>query len=75
MWLIREAKKRCPDIPLMALSWGMPEWVGDGKTLSQGGVDYHVNYLLGAKRVHNISFDWIGICTSVCLILSFLRDE
>jgi hypothetical protein len=53
----------------MALSWGMPEWVGDGKTLSQGGADYHVNYLLGAKRVHNISFDWIGICTSVCLIL------
>ena len=47
----------------------MPEWVGDGKTLSQGGADYHVNYLLGAKRVHNISFDWIGICTSVCLIL------
>ena len=42
-WLIKEAKKRNPAIPLMALSWGMPGWVGDGSTLSQGGVDYHVN--------------------------------
>ena len=65
-WLIKEAKQRNPNIPLMALSWGMPEWVGAGKTLSQGGADYHVNYLLGAKRVHNITFDWIGICASVC---------
>ena len=60
-WLISEAKKRNPDIPLMALSWGMPGWVGGGKTLSEGGADYHVNYLLGAKAQHNISFDWIGI--------------
>jgi hypothetical protein len=60
-WLIKEAKKRNPAIPLMALSWGMPGWVGGGQTLSQGGADYHVNYLLGAKKLHNISFDWIGI--------------
>ena len=25
------------------------------------GADYHVQYLLGAKRIHNISFDWVGI--------------
>ena len=60
-WLMKEAKKRNPHIPLMALSWGMPAWVGDGKTLSQGGVDYHVQYILGAKRVHNLPIDWIGI--------------
>jgi hypothetical protein len=60
-WLMKEAKKRNPHIPLMALSWGMPAWVGDGKTLSQGGVDYHVQYILGAKRVHNLTIDWIGI--------------
>ena len=30
-------------------------------TLSEGGVQYHVNYLLGAKRYHNISFNWVGI--------------
>lgn len=70
-WLIKEAKKRNPLIPLMALSWGMPAWVGGGKTLSQGGADYHVNYLLGAKRVHNISFDWIGICTSDRVVEAF----
>lgn len=58
---MKEAKKRNPHIPLMALSWGMPAWVGGGKTLSQGGVDYHVQYILGAKRVHNLTIDWIGI--------------
>ena len=30
-------------------------------TLSEGGVIYHVNYLLGAKKFHNISFNWVGI--------------
>ena len=37
-WLIQEALKRNPDIPLMALHWGMPYWVGDGNTLSEGAV-------------------------------------
>lgn len=60
-WLMKEAKKRNPDIPLMALSWGMPAWVGGGKTLSQGGVDYHVQWILGAQRVHDLTIDWIGI--------------
>ena len=26
-----------------------------------GGLDLLTQYLLGAKKVHNISFDWIGI--------------
>lgn len=60
-WLIKEGRKRNPTIPLYALSWGMPWWVGDGVTLSEGGAEYHVNYLLGAKQHHNITFDYIGI--------------
>ena len=60
-WLVKEALKRNPAMPLMALHWGMPYWVGGGSTLSQGGVQYHVDYLLGAQTHHNISFGWVGI--------------
>jgi hypothetical protein len=61
-WLIQEAKRRQPEIKLYCLSWGLPHWVGrtNGSTsgvLSSQGVAYHRDYLLGAKRVHNISFD------------------
>ena len=56
-WLIKEAKKRNPGIPLMALSWGMPEWVGGGKTLSQGGKprDYcwHLGCILPKSASNN----------------------
>eukprot|EP00041_Stephanoeca_diplocostata_P014238 m.256482 g.256482 ORF g.256482 m.256482 type:complete len:281 (+) comp19632_c0_seq12:72-914(+) len=60
-WLMTEAKKRQPTMPLYCLSWGMPAWVGNGSTLSPGGVQYHIDYLKGAKAVHNLSFDYIGI--------------
>ena len=46
-WLVKEALKRNPDIPLMALHWGLPYWVGGGNTLSQGGVQY----VITASRV------------------------
>ena len=60
-WLIAEARKRNPTLPLAALSCGMPWWVGNGKTLSKGGAKYHVDWLLGAKLHHNLTFDFIGI--------------
>ena len=28
-WLMREAKKRNPNIYLDALQWGVPDWIGD----------------------------------------------
>ena len=60
-WLIAEARKRNPTLPLLCLSWGMPYWVGNGTTLSAGGAKYHVDFLLGAKREHGIDFDYVGI--------------
>ena len=60
-WLIVEARKRNPKLPLAALSWGMPSWVGNGTTLSPGGGAYHVDWLLGAKKHYNLTFDFVGI--------------
>ena len=44
-----------------ALSWGMPYWVGGGQPLSQGAVQYHIDYLKGALKFHNLTFKYIGI--------------
>eukprot|EP00039_Didymoeca_costata_P033394 m.42146 g.42146 ORF g.42146 m.42146 type:complete len:1030 (+) comp9849_c0_seq2:322-3411(+) len=60
-WLMQEAKKRNPNLPLYCLSWGMPYWVGNGTFLSPGGVQYHIDYLQGAKTNYNLTFDLIGI--------------
>ena len=65
-WLIKEAKRRQPELKLYALSWGLPGWVGrtNGATdgvLSTQGVQYHVDYLRGAKSSHDIEFDYVGI--------------
>lgn len=58
---MNQALKRNPTIPLIALSWGMPYWVGNGTYLSAGGVKYHVDWLLGAKLHHNLTFTLVGV--------------
>jgi hypothetical protein len=60
-WLHQEAKRRNPSILTYALSVGVPAFVGNGSYLSPGGVRYHTDYLQGARDVHNITFDYLGI--------------
>ena len=60
-WLVKEAKKRNPNIIISALAWGEPHWVGNGSFLSAEGVDYHVKFIQGAKKYHNITVDYVGI--------------
>jgi hypothetical protein len=36
-YLLREAKRRNPDILTYALSWGVPHWVGNGSYFSEVG--------------------------------------
>ena len=40
---------------------GVPAFVGNGSFLSPGGVSFHANYVQGARDVHNITFDYIGV--------------
>jgi O-glycosyl hydrolase len=56
-WLIKEAKKRNPDLQLIGLAWGAPGWVG--KFWSDKTIDYLISWLDCAKA-NGITIDYIG---------------
>lgn len=58
-WLMKEAKRRNPQITLSALAWNFPRWVKQAD--SQASADYLVKFLSGAKRVHGLDIDYIGL--------------
>jgi galactosylceramidase len=58
---MNEAKKRNKNILLDVLAWGAPAWIGDGNYYSDDLPEYMAKFLLGAKRVHNLDIDYIGI--------------
>lgn len=58
-WLMKEARRRNPAIKLLALAWNFPAWVG--KPNSPATADYLVSFLSGAKRVHGLNIDYVGI--------------
>ncbi|XP_054894625.1 galactocerebrosidase isoform X2 [Poeciliopsis prolifica] len=64
-WLMKEAKKRNPNITLIALPWAFPGWVGRGKNWPYDFPDvtaaYVVNWIIGAKKYHDLDIQYIGI--------------
>jgi O-glycosyl hydrolase len=56
-WLMKEAKKRSPDIILYAQQWSAPGWL-DG-VWSQDNIEYHLSYLKCAEK-HGLQIDYIG---------------
>ncbi|XP_029900857.1 galactocerebrosidase isoform X1 [Myripristis murdjan] len=64
-WLMKEAKKRNPDITLIGLPWAFPGWVGRGKNWPYDFPDitasYVVSWIIGAKQYHNLDIDYVGI--------------
>ncbi|XP_068451578.1 galactocerebrosidase isoform X2 [Clinocottus analis] len=64
-WLMKEAKKRNPNITLMCLPWAFPGWVGRGKNWPYDFPDitaaYVVNWILGAKQYHDLDIQYVGI--------------
>lgn len=64
-WLMKEAKKRNPDILLYGLPWAFPGWIGNGTRDPYHNppltADYIVRWIEGAKEVHNLTIDFIGI--------------
>uniref|UniRef100_A0A8C7RFR5 Galactocerebrosidase n=1 Tax=Oncorhynchus mykiss TaxID=8022 RepID=A0A8C7RFR5_ONCMY len=65
-WLMREAKKRNPNITLIGLPWAFPGWVGQGKNWPYDFPDitasYVVSWILGAKQYHDVDIDYVGVC-------------
>uniref|UniRef100_A0A8C1T0J6 Galactocerebrosidase n=1 Tax=Cyprinus carpio TaxID=7962 RepID=A0A8C1T0J6_CYPCA len=64
-WLMKEAKKRNPNIKLIGLPWAFPGWVGEGTQwpyfFPNVTADYVVSWIYGAKQHHNLDIDYIGI--------------
>ncbi|KAK5916228.1 hypothetical protein CgunFtcFv8_011235 [Champsocephalus gunnari] len=64
-WLMREAKKRNPNITLIGLPWAFPGWVGHGKSWPYDFPDitaaYVVKWILGAKQYHDLDIRYVGI--------------
>mgnify|MGYP000885583843 CR=1 FL=1 len=55
-WMMKEAKKRNPDILLSALHWGYPAWA---KTNEQKA-GFIFGFVKGAKEIHGLHIDYIG---------------
>nr|XP_005990152.2 PREDICTED: galactocerebrosidase isoform X2 [Latimeria chalumnae] len=64
-WLMKEAKKRNPNITLIGLPWAFPGWIGRGKNWPYDFPDitafYIVSWLIGAKQYHDLDIDYVGI--------------
>uniref|UniRef100_A0A803T6H6 Galactocerebrosidase n=1 Tax=Anolis carolinensis TaxID=28377 RepID=A0A803T6H6_ANOCA len=64
-WLMKEAKKRNPDIKLIGLPWAFPGWIGKGENWPYKYPDvtayYIVSWIAGAKKFHSLDIDYVGI--------------
>jgi galactosylceramidase len=58
LWLAEEAKRRNPDIKLIALAWTFLAWLKSVD--SDNTLNYLVDFIEGARRVHHLDFDYIG---------------
>ncbi|XP_043553098.1 galactocerebrosidase isoform X3 [Chiloscyllium plagiosum] len=64
-WLMKEAKKRNPNIKLIGLPWAFPGWIGCGTnwpyTCPDKTAYYVASWIHGAKSYHNLDIDYVGI--------------
>lgn len=60
-WLMKEAKKRNPDIILEGLQWGAPGWIGNGNFFSEDNARFISSWIKGMKTYHNLDIDFVGI--------------
>uniref|UniRef100_A0A4W4G8I0 Galactocerebrosidase n=1 Tax=Electrophorus electricus TaxID=8005 RepID=A0A4W4G8I0_ELEEL len=77
-WLMKEAKKRNPDIILIGLPWAFPGWVGQGSnwpyTFPNITANYVVSWVIGAKQHHGLDINYIGVC-SECSVMLYLHSH
>ncbi|XP_068608563.1 galactocerebrosidase [Brachionichthys hirsutus] len=76
-WLMKEAKRRNPNITLIGLPWAFPGWVGRGKNWPYDFPDvtaaYVVNWILGAKKYHDLDIQYIGIWNERSFDIGYIK--
>jgi len=64
-WLMKEAKKRNPNIKLYGLAWAFPSWVGNGSgdpfKFPELTARYLTEWVSGAKSEYGLDVDYLGI--------------
>ncbi len=60
-WLMKEAKRRNPQVFLDCLEWGAPGWIGNHEFYSQDNADYICRFIQGAKAVHGLEMNYVGV--------------
>lgn len=70
-WLIKEAKKRNPDIKIEILQWGAPGWIDS--FYSRENADFIVEYIKGLKKYHNITVNHTGIRNEVMYSIPWIK--
>ncbi|XP_054547795.1 galactocerebrosidase isoform X2 [Talpa occidentalis] len=76
-WLMKEAKKRNPNITLMGLPWSFPGWLGKGFNWPYVNLQltayYIVTWIVGAKNYHDLDIDYIGIWNERTFDISYIK--
>ncbi|XP_036847426.2 galactocerebrosidase isoform X1 [Manis javanica] len=76
-WLMKEAKKRNPNITLMALPWSFPGWLGKGFNWPYVNVQltayYVMTWIMGAKHYHDLDIDYIGIWNERAFDINYIK--
>nr|XP_035961925.1 galactocerebrosidase isoform X4 [Halichoerus grypus] len=76
-WLMKEAKKRNPNIILMALPWSFPGWLGKGFNWPYVNLQltayYVMTWIVGAKHYHDLDIDYIGIWNERSFDINYIK--
>ncbi|KAB0399275.1 hypothetical protein E2I00_013257 [Balaenoptera physalus] len=76
-WLMKEAKKRNPNITLMGLPWSFPGWLGKGFNWPYVNLQltayYVVTWIVGAKHYHDLDIDYIGIWNERAFDINYIK--
>ncbi|CAC5369943.1 GALC [Mytilus coruscus] len=76
-WMMKEAKKRNPDILLYGLPWGWPGWIGNGTHNPYYNVNttavYIIKWIQGAKKYHDLDINFVGIWNELSYSIEYIK--
>ena len=72
-WLMKEARKRNPDIIIESLQWGAPGWIGKGEFFSQDNADFVAQFIKGARDYYGVTINYQGIRNEAGFAVDYIR--
>jgi len=72
-WIMREAKRRNPNLTLDAAAWSAPGWLGGGEFWSEDTAEYYVQWIKLLRDHHGLKLDAIGCRNEKGVNLDFAK--